>query len=78
MVTFSRLGISILTVCTCITASTPLAHAEDKKPNIVIIWGDDIGQTNVSAYSRGLMGYETPNIDRVASPDYASRLAGVA
>ncbi|QNT69564.1 arylsulfatase [Defluviicoccus vanus] len=36
------------------------------KPNIVIIWGDDIGQTNVSAYSRGLMGYETPNIDRVA------------
>lgn len=42
------------------------ATAQDKKPNIVIIWGDDIGQTNVSAYSRGLMGYETPNIDRVA------------
>ena len=37
-----------------------------KKPNIVIIWGDDIGQTNISAYSRGLMEYETPNIDRVA------------
>ena len=37
-----------------------------KKPNIVIIWGDDIGQSNVSAYSRGLMGYQTPNIDRVA------------
>jgi arylsulfatase A-like enzyme len=36
------------------------------KPNIVIIWGDDIGQTNLSAYSRGLMGYQTPNIDRVA------------
>lgn len=45
----------------CATAS-----AQDKKPNIIIIWGDDIGQTNVSAYSRGLMGYETPNIDRVA------------
>jgi arylsulfatase len=37
-----------------------------KKPNIVIIWGDDIGQSNVSAYSMGLMGYQTPNIDRVA------------
>ena len=36
------------------------------KPNIVIIWGDDIGQSNVSAYSRGLMGYQTPNIDRIA------------
>ncbi len=36
------------------------------KPNIVIIWGDDIGQTNISAYSMGLMGYHTPNIDRVA------------
>ena len=37
------------------------------KPNIVIIWGDDIGQSNVSAYSHGLMGYQTPNIDRIAS-----------
>jgi arylsulfatase A-like enzyme len=38
----------------------------DKKPNIVIIWGDDIGQSNISAYNMGLMGYKTPNIDRVA------------
>jgi arylsulfatase A-like enzyme len=37
-----------------------------KKPNILVIWGDDIGTTNVSAYSNGLMGYTTPNIDRVA------------
>src|SRR5262249_43349353 len=37
-----------------------------KKPNIVVIWGDDIGQSNVSAYSMGMMGYRTPNIDRVA------------
>ena len=37
-----------------------------KKPNIVVIWGDDIGQSNISAYSRGMMGYKTPNIDRVA------------
>jgi arylsulfatase A-like enzyme len=37
-----------------------------RPPNIVIIWGDDIGQSNVSAYSHGVMGYKTPNIDRVA------------
>jgi arylsulfatase len=37
-----------------------------KKPNICIIWGDDIGQSNISAYSMGLMGYRTPNIDRIA------------
>jgi len=37
-----------------------------KKPNIVVIWGDDIGITNLSCYSDGLMGYRTPNIDRLA------------
>jgi arylsulfatase A-like enzyme len=37
-----------------------------RKPNILVIFGDDIGQTNISAYSFGLMGYRTPNIDRVA------------
>ena len=37
-----------------------------KKPNIVIIWGDDVGLTDISAYSFGLMGFRTPNIDRVA------------
>ncbi|MEM6689255.1 MAG: arylsulfatase [Planctomycetota bacterium] len=36
------------------------------KPNIVIIWGDDIGRSNISAYTHGVMGYQTPNIDRVA------------
>lgn len=41
------------------------AEAADK-PNILVIWGDDIGQTNVSAYTMGLVGYRTPNIDRVA------------
>ena len=37
------------------------------KPNIVVIWGDDIGLTNLSVYSRGVMGYRTPNIDRIAN-----------
>jgi hypothetical protein len=36
------------------------------KPNILIIWGDDIGWFNVSAYNLGIMGYRTPNIDRIA------------
>ena len=39
----------------------------DKKPNILVIWGDDIGITNLSCYSDGLMGYRTPNIDRIAN-----------
>jgi arylsulfatase A-like enzyme len=42
------------------------ARAQAQKPNIVIIWGDDIGQSNISAYTNGLMGYRTPNIDSVA------------
>lgn len=42
------------------------AHAQNKKPNIVVIWGDDIGLWNVSAYNQGMMGYKTPNIDRIA------------
>jgi arylsulfatase A-like enzyme len=41
-------------------------QAADKKPNILIIWGDDIGYWNVSAYNQGMMGYKTPNIDRIA------------
>jgi arylsulfatase len=36
------------------------------KPNILVIWGEDIGIANISAYSNGLMGCETPNIDRIA------------
>jgi arylsulfatase len=48
-------------------AGASSAPATDKKPNIVIIWGDDIGQSNVSAYTKGVMGYKTPNIDRVAN-----------
>jgi arylsulfatase A-like enzyme len=40
--------------------------AEKDKPNILIIWGDDIGWFNVSAYNHGIMGYRTPNIDRIA------------
>ncbi len=47
-------------------AATMSAHAADKKPNILVIWGDDIGIWNISHNSRGMMGYQTPNIDRIA------------
>ncbi len=42
-----------------------LVAAQDR-PNILIIWGDDIGTFNLSAYNNGMMGYQTPNIDRIA------------
>ncbi|TRZ42011.1 arylsulfatase [Robertkochia solimangrovi] len=45
--------------------SVGLSYSQDK-PNILVIWGDDIGWANVSAYNQGIMGYKTPNIDRIA------------
>jgi arylsulfatase A-like enzyme len=47
-------------------ALTPTACAQQKKPNIIVIFGDDIGIWNISAYHRGMMGGSTPNIDRIA------------
>src|SRR6267154_2264612 len=44
----------------------PNLLAQAKKPNILILWGDDIGYWNISAYNQGMMGYRTPNIDRLA------------
>ena len=44
-----------------------MATPSGSKPNILVIWGDDIGQGNISAYTKGLMGYRTPNIDQVAN-----------
>lgn len=52
-------------VACAVTLAAP-AWAQEEKPNILVIWGDDIGQSNISAYTMGLMGYQTPNIDRVA------------
>jgi arylsulfatase A-like enzyme len=43
-----------------------MAKSKQKQPNILVIWGDDIGITNLSCYSHGVMGYQTPNIDRIA------------
>ncbi|MFJ3054101.1 arylsulfatase [Pseudomonas nitroreducens] len=56
--------ITLLSVCTTLLASS-LAQAGPAKPNILVIWGDDIGWQNVSAYGMGTMGYTTPNIDSI-------------
>ncbi len=51
--------------------ATPVRRTPDsqgaRKPNILVIWGDDIGISNLSCYTHGLMGYQTPNIDRLAN-----------
>ncbi len=57
---------SIATAGMLLSLSGAVIAANDK-PNIMIIWGDDIGITNISAYSDGIMGYHTPNIDRIAN-----------
>ncbi len=57
---------SMLAVCATALASASAAVSAADKPNILVVWGDDIGQTNISAYTFGLVGYQTPNIDRIA------------
>ena len=56
--------IKILTAVIFYLLLTTATHAQDR-PNILVIWGDDIGWQNVSAYGMGTMGYTTPNIDRI-------------
>ena len=51
-------------IALCLSAGA--AYAANKKPNILVIWGDDIGHDNISAYHRGMLGGRTPNIDRIA------------
>src|SRR5208283_4851540 len=60
-------GLSLLTAgATLYGINASVQAADAKKPNILVIWGDDIGIHNISAYNLGLMGYHTPNIDRIA------------
>jgi arylsulfatase len=56
------LGVAALVL----VASPAAAQSASGKPNILVIWGDDIGWFNVGAYNNGMMGYDTPNIDRIA------------
>jgi arylsulfatase A-like enzyme len=60
--TFTVAVVAVLGLCIV----CPIAFAAKDKPNILVIWGDDVGYWNVSAYNQGMMGYQTPNIDSVA------------
>ena len=70
------LGGTTLAAATTLGGASPLHVAQaqaqqqpapsGQRPNILVIWGDDVGIANVSAYSFGVMGYKTPNIDRIA------------
>ena len=48
------------------SSTTSHSSGSLKKPNIIVIWGDDIGRSNLSTFTEGMMGYQTPNIDRLA------------
>jgi hypothetical protein len=70
------LGGTTLAAATAIVTSAPIAVSQAQaqqpapsggKPNILVIWGDDVGVANISAYSNGLMGYETPNVTASAA-----------
>ncbi len=65
---FSK-SIRVAAAALLLSATPVLAQdgADAEKPNILVIWGDDIGQANISAYTKGLMGYTTPNIDSIAN-----------
>ena len=52
-------------IALCFSAGA--AYAANEKPNILVIWGDDIGHDNIHAYSRGMYATDTPNIDRISN-----------
>src|SRR5688500_18942770 len=59
-------ALALICAFALVVLAIPDTLAQAKKPNILVIFGDDIGYWNVSAYNRGMMGYRTPNIDRIA------------
>ncbi|MCV2359326.1 arylsulfatase [Paucibacter sp. TC2R-5] len=65
---FAALLVAVVGVASSAHAQAPAAA---KKPNILVIWGDDIGTWNISHNNRGMMGYQTPNIDRIAKEGVA-------
>ena len=63
----SRLALLASLAFALVAPATASAQQQQQKPNILVIMGDDIGYWNISAYNRGMMGYRTPNIDRIAN-----------
>ena len=70
MNSFTRIFLILFAVMCSIVIMTVTSMAADK-PNILVIWGDDIGTWNISHNNRGMMGYQTPNIDRIANEGVA-------
>ena len=64
---FRRTCFGLLASVAAATGLVSPLSAQQQKPNILVIMGDDIGYWNISAYNRGMMGYRTPNIDRIAN-----------
>jgi arylsulfatase A-like enzyme len=59
-------GIGVATIVGFVPAQAQQQQQQQQRPNILVIFGDDVGQTNISAYAHGVVGYRTPNIDRIA------------
>ena len=67
LLTMHRIALRTAMMVTAVAALIySSAQAQERKPNILVIFGDDIGQSNISVYTHGLVGYKTPNIDRIA------------
>ena len=64
---FSTLCIQFIVIASMCVIGVAHAQSKSEKPNILVLWGDDIGTWNISHNSRGMMGYMTPNIDRIAN-----------
>ncbi|WP_323813897.1 arylsulfatase [Cellvibrio sp. NN19] len=65
--TFSKVCIQSIAVASMCVVGAVHAQSKSEKPNILVLWGDDIGTWNISHNNRGMMGYMTPNIDRIAN-----------
>jgi arylsulfatase len=63
----SKLGFVSAALTIVLTSVTSAEADATKPPNILVVWGDDVGQSNISVYTMGLVGYRTPNIDRIAN-----------
>jgi len=63
----TRASLALLLLFGSVGAAGAQAQGAAARPNILVVWGDDVGQSNISAYTRGLVGYRTPNIDRIAA-----------
>src|SRR5689334_4126685 len=60
-------GLSVLTATAALIGAAGPLQAQDKKPNILVIMGDDVGWFNIGAYHRGIMSGKTPNLDKLAA-----------